>query len=87
MEKERSKNMKFIQGRVVSDKMDKTRVVLIESRKRHSRFKKLILRSRKVKIHDEKNTSAMGDLINAIETRPLSKDKHYRLFKILEKAK
>ena len=87
MEKKRNKSIKFIHGRVISDKMDKTRVVLIESRKRHPRFKKLILRSRKVKIHDEKNTSAVGDLVNAIETRPLSKDKHYRLFKILEKAK
>lgn len=83
---ERSKNIRTIQGRVVSDKMDKTRVVLIEQVKQHPLFRKAMHRSVKVKVHDEKNESKLGDLITAIETRPLSKQKRHRLFKIVEKA-
>ncbi len=86
-EGKRSNNIKFIQGRVVSDKMEKTRVILIESVKMHPVFHKAIRRSTRIKIHDERNESKVGDLVTAIETRPLSKEKRHRLFKILEKGK
>ena len=76
-----------ITGKVVSDKMDKTRVILIETQKRHPLFKKAIRRSTRVKIHDEKNESHEGDMVVAVETRPISKDKHHRLIKIMERAK
>ena len=82
----RSKNMKFIQGRVVSDSMDKTRVVLVESTERHPLFKKSLRRSRRIKVHDEKNESKVGDLVRAVETRPLSAQKRHRLSKIVERA-
>jgi small subunit ribosomal protein S17 len=87
MKAERSKNIRIIQGRVVSDKMDKTRVILVESLIRHPLFKKAVRRSTKYKIHDERNETHMGDLVSAVETRPLSKEKRHRLFKILEKAR
>ena len=84
----RSKNLKFVQGRVISDKMDKTRVILLEMRRLHPLFKKSILRSRKIKIHDERNEAQIGDLVRALEvTRPLSRTKRHRLFKIMERAK
>ncbi len=87
MKAERSKNIRIIQGRVVSDKMDKTRVILVESLIRHPLFKKAVRRSTKYKIHDERNETHVGDLVSAVETRPLSKEKRHRLFKILEKAR
>ena len=83
----RSKNIKYITGKVVSDKMDKTRVILIETMKQHPLFKKAIKRSTRIKIHDERNECKLGDVVTAIETRPLSKDKRHRLFKVLEAAK
>ena len=83
----RSKNFKVIQGRVVSDKMDKTRVILIETLKRHPLFKKIQKISKRIKIHDEKNETKLGDVIEVIETRPLSRDKRHRLLKILSKAR
>ena len=86
-EVERSKNIKFIQGRVVADTMAKTRVILIETVKMHPVFHKAIRKSTRIKIHDERNESKIGDLVTAIETRPLSKQKRHRLFKILEKGK
>ena len=85
--KERSKNLKLVQGEVVSDKMDKTRVILISTKKRHPLLKRSLLRSRRVKVHDAKNESKLGDWVSALETRPLSRDKRHRLFKVLEKAK
>ncbi|MDH5656947.1 MAG: 30S ribosomal protein S17 [Spirochaetia bacterium] len=62
-------------------------MVLIETQKRHPLFKKAIRRSTRVKVHDEKNESSEGDLVMAVETRPISKDKHHRLIKIVERAK
>ena len=83
--KERSKNFKIIQGQVVADKMSKTRVILVETVKMHPLFKKAVRRSQRIKIHDEREESKVGDLVSAIETRPLSKHKRHRLHKILDK--
>ena len=73
-------------GRVVSDKMDKTVVIAIEYRVAHPLYKKIIKRTQKLKVHDEKNECAVGDKIKVMETRPLSKDKRWRLVEIIEKA-
>jgi len=78
---------KVRRGYVVSDKMDKTIVVLVEERYKHSLYGKVIRRSKKVKAHDENNTAAVGDLVSIMETRPLSATKHWRLVEIIEKAK
>lgn len=83
----KKKNIKIVQGRVVSDKMDKTRVVLIEVVKKHPLFHKTLRRSRKIHVHDEENVSNLGDLVKAIETRPLSKLKRHRLHSVMERAK
>ena len=85
-QKTRNIKYKMIQGRVVSDKMEKTRVVLVETLKMHPLFKKAIHKSKRIKIHDERNESKVGDVVSAIETRPLSREKRHRLFKILEKS-
>ena len=74
-------------GRVVSDKMDKTIVVAIEDRVAHPLYKKIVKRTYKLKAHDEKNECAVGDRVRVMETRPLSKDKRWRLVEIVEKAK
>jgi len=74
-------------GKVVSDKMDKTIVVLVEDRKAHPLYKKIIKRSIKLKAHDETNQCAIGDRVRVMETRPLSKDKRWRLLDVIEKAK
>jgi len=74
-------------GKVVSDKMDKTIVVLVEDRKAHPLYKKIIKRSIKLKAHDETNQCAIGDRVRIMETRPLSKDKRWRLLDVIEKAK
>ena len=74
-------------GRVVSDKMDKTVVVLIEDSVKHPLYGKVVKRSRKLKAHDENNEAKIGDRVKVMETRPLSKDKRYRLVEIVEKAK
>ena len=87
MKRERSKNMRIIQGKVISDKMDKTRVILVEDLKMHPLFKKAVRQSTKYKIHDEKNETKVGDVVSAVETRPLSAQKRHRLFKVLEKAR
>lgn len=79
--------LKIVQGRVVSDKMDKTSVILVETAKQHPLFHKAMKRSRKVHVHDEKNDCKLGDLVAAVETRPLSKLKRHRLYKIVERAK
>ena len=78
---------KVLQGVVVSDKMDKTIVVLVEDRVKHPLYGKVIRRTSKVKAHDEANTAGIGDLVLINETRPLSATKRWRLVEILEKAK
>jgi small subunit ribosomal protein S17 len=74
-------------GYVVSDKMDKTIVVLVEDRKKHPLYGKVMRVSKKIKAHDEGNTAGIGDLVLINETRPLSATKNWRLVEILEKAK
>ncbi|MBO5501230.1 MAG: 30S ribosomal protein S17 [Oscillospiraceae bacterium] len=74
-------------GTVVSDKMDKTVVVAIEDSVRHPLYKKIIKRTVKFKAHDELNACGVGDTVEIMETRPLSKDKNWRVSKIIEKAK
>ncbi len=74
-------------GKVVSDKMDKTIVVAIEDNVMHPLYKKIIKRTVKFKAHDEDNTAHTGDTVQIMETRPLSKDKRWRLVKVLEQAK
>lgn len=78
---------KTARGYVVSDKMDKTIVVKVEDRVKHSLYGKVIRRSSKVKAHDEQNSAGIGDLVLLSETRPLSATKRWRLVEILEKAK
>ena len=74
-------------GVVVSDKMDKTVVVAIEDFVRHSLYRKAVKRTKKVKAHDENNECQIGDKVRIMETRPLSKDKRWRLVNIIEKVK
>ena len=74
-------------GRVVSDKMDKTIVVAIEDRVAHPLYKKIVKRTYKLKAHDEANECGVGDTVKVMETRPLSKDKRWRVVEIVEKAK
>ena len=74
-------------GMVVSDKMDKTIVVAIKDNVRHPLYKKIIKRTIKLKAHDEENVCGIGDKVKIMETRPLSKDKRWRLVNIIEKAK
>ena len=78
---------KVRRGLVVSDKMDKTITVKIESRIKHPLYGKVMSRSSKVKAHDEQNTAGIGDLVVISETRPLSASKRWRLVEIVEKAK
>ena len=74
-------------GKVVSDKMDKTIVVAIADSVQHPQYKKIIKRSYKLKAHDENYECRVGDTVEVMETRPLSKDKRWRLVEIIEKAK
>jgi small subunit ribosomal protein S17 len=74
-------------GYVVSDKMNKTIVVLVEDRKKHPLYGKVMRLSKKIKAHDENNTAGIGDLVLISETRPLSATKNWRLVEIIEKAK
>ena len=74
-------------GTVVSDKMDKTIVVAVKDSVRHPLYKKILKRTVKFKAHDEKNECRVGDRVRIMETRPLSKDKRWRLVEIVEKAK
>ena len=74
-------------GRVKSDKMDKTIVVAIEDSVKHKLYNKVIKRTYKLKAHDENNEAHVGDRVKVMETRPLSKDKRWRLVEIVEKAK
>ena len=75
------------QGRVKSDKMDKTIVVVTETRVPHPVYKKIVRKSVTFKAHDESNTAGIGDLVRIAECRPMSKDKRWRLVEIVEKAK
>ena len=84
---ERTSARKTRVGTVVSDKMDKTAVILVEDRVAHPLYKKIIKRSIKLKAHDEGNQCGVGDRVRIMETRPLSKDKRWRLVEIIEKAK
>ena len=74
-------------GRVISDKMDKTIVVAIEDNVKHPLYKKIVKRTYKLKAQDENNECNIGDRVRVMETRPLSKDKRWRLVEIIEKAK
>ena len=74
-------------GKVVSDKMDKTIVVAIEDNVKHPLYKKIVKRTYKLKAHDENNECNIGDRVKVMETRPLSKDKRWRLVEIIGKAK
>ncbi len=74
-------------GTVVSDKMDKTIVVAIKDNVRHPLYKKIVKRTIKLKAHDETNTCKIGDTVEIMETRPLSKDKRWRLVNVIERAK
>ena len=74
-------------GKVVSDKMDKTIVVAVEDHVKHPLYNKIVKRTYKLKAHDENNECKVGDTVKVMETRPLSKDKRWRLVEIIEKAK
>ncbi len=74
-------------GKVVSDKMDKTVVVAVETRVRHPLYKKIVKRTYKLKAHDENNECNIGDTVRVMETRPLSKDKRWRVVEIIEKVR
>jgi small subunit ribosomal protein S17 len=82
-----NKTKLVLQGVVVSDKMDKTIVVEFTMRKLHPLYKKYVTRSKKVKAHDEKNDAHIGDTVRVEECRPMSRDKHWRLIEIVERAK
>ena len=86
-EEMRTSSRKTRVGKVVSDKMDKTIVVAIADSVQHPLYKKIIKRTYKLKAHDENNECRVGDTVRVMETRPLSKDKRWRLVEIIEKAK
>ncbi|MEF3303357.1 30S ribosomal protein S17 [Paenibacillus sp. GYB003] len=84
---EQQRNERKVQiGKVVSDKMDKTIVVAVETYKKHSLYHKRIKYTKKFKAHDENNEAKIGDTVKIMETRPLSKDKRFRLVEVVEKA-
>ena len=74
-------------GKVISDKMDKTIVVAVKNNERHPLYNKIVKRTYKLKAHDEKNDARTGDTVRVMETRPLSKEKRWRLVEIMERAK
>ena len=80
------KNQKIRLGRVLSNKMDKTVLVEVETRRRHPRFKRVVTYRKEFKVHDEANACGVGDLVRIIETRPISKEKRWRVAEILTKA-
>lgn len=87
MNEQRTTSRKTRVGKVVSDKMDKTVVVIVEDRVAHKTYKKIIGRTYRLKAHDENNECGVGDIVRVMETRPLSKDKRWRVVEIVEKAK
>jgi small subunit ribosomal protein S17 len=78
---------KVLQGRVVSNKMQKTIVVEIQQRKLHRLYKKYLMRTKRIKAHDETNDCKIGDVVRVVESRPLSKEKRWRLLDIVERAR
>ncbi|MBD3308816.1 30S ribosomal protein S17 [candidate division KSB3 bacterium] len=86
MATEEKKARKVRRGIVVSDKMDKTVVVRVERLTRHPQYTRIVKRAKKFKAHDEHNECAMGDLVEIVETRPLSKDKRWRVTQIVRKG-
>lgn len=84
---ERTSNRKTMSGLVVSDKMEKTIVVEVRDMVQHPKYHKMLHRTSRVKAHDEENKAKIGDRVLLMETRPLSKDKRFRLVEILEEAK
>jgi small subunit ribosomal protein S17 len=87
MDMNRTSSRKTRVGKVVSDKMDKTVVVTVSDRTAHAEYKKIIGRTYRLKAHDENNECRVGDTVRVMETRPLSKDKRWRVVEIVEKAK
>jgi small subunit ribosomal protein S17 len=87
MNEERTTSRKTRVGKVVSDKMDKTIVVIVEDRVAHKQYKKIIKRTYRLKAHDENNECGVGDRVRVMETRPMSRDKRWRVVEIIEKAK
>ena len=87
MDEIRTSSRKTRVGKVVSNKMDKTVVVTVEDRVAHPVYKKIIGRTYRLKAHDELNECGVGDRVRVMETRPLSKDKRWRVVEIIEKAK
>jgi len=87
MDNVRTTSRKTRVGKVVSDKMDKTVVVTVEDRVAHPIYKKIIKKTYRLKAHDELNECGVGDTVKVMETRPLSKDKRWRVVEIVEKAK
>ena len=87
MSEVRTTSRKVRVGKVVSDKMDKTVVVIVEDRVAHKKYKKIIGKTYRLKAHDENNECGGGDIVRVMETRPLSKDKRWRVVEIVEKAK
>ena len=87
MSEVRETSRKVRVGKVVSDKMDKTVVVIVEDRVAHKKYKKIIGRTYRLKAHDENNECGVGDIVRVMEPRPLSKDKRWRVVEIVEKAK
>ena len=85
MEEKRNLRRTMI-GKVVSDKMDKTVVVAVETSVRHKMYNKIVKRTYKLKAHDEANECKIGDTVKVMETRPLSKDKRWRVVEVMEKA-
>jgi len=83
---EAGKRRKIKQGRVVSDKMDKTVVVAVESYGRHPLYRKATRQVKRFKAHDEQNTCGVGDTVKIVETRPLSKEKRWRVMEVLSKG-
>ena len=83
-----ARNLRKIRtGKVISDKMDKTIVVAVQDNVKHPVIGKIVKRTYKLKAHDEENTCKIGDTVRVMETRPLSKDKRWRLVEIIERAK
>ena len=87
MNETRTTSRKTRVGKVVSDKMDKTVVVIVEDYVAHKTYKKIIGRTYRLKAHDENNECGVGDIVRVMETRPLSHDKRWRVVEIVEKAK
>jgi len=84
---EKKRNKKNLQGMVVSDKMDKTVVVTVQRSTQHPLYHKIVRRDKRYKAHDERNECRIGDTVRIMECRPFSRDKHFRVVQIVERAK